>query len=81
VCHPCGSVSVLRHPVAQELSPLDPLALRLASPFYRLRERSASGGFPCKEPQGKGKTNVPAYFMYLLNKVFMEFLDHYGGVD
>jgi hypothetical protein len=25
-----------------------------------------------------GLTNAPAYFMYLMNKVFMEYLDKFG---
>jgi hypothetical protein len=32
--------------------------MRPASPCYRIREGSASGGFIRKEPQGKGKTSV-----------------------
>jgi hypothetical protein len=27
-----------------------------------------------------GLTNAPAYFMYLMNKVFMEYLDKFGVV-
>jgi hypothetical protein len=27
-----------------------------------------------------GLTNAPAYFMYLMNKVFMEYLDKFGMV-
>jgi hypothetical protein len=27
-----------------------------------------------------GLTNTPAYFMYLMNKVFMEYLDKFVGV-
>jgi hypothetical protein len=27
-----------------------------------------------------GLTNTPAYFMYLMNKVFMEYLDRFVGV-
>jgi hypothetical protein len=42
----CSSEGV---PLPQELSPFDPLALRLASPFYRLGEGSTIGGFPRKE--------------------------------
>jgi hypothetical protein len=27
-----------------------------------------------------GLTNAPAYFMYLMNKVFMEYLDKFFGI-
>jgi hypothetical protein len=42
----------------QELSHFDPLVWRTTSPFYRLGEGSANGGFLGKEPQDKAKTSV-----------------------